>query len=193
MSADDEWKGILREGERILWQGQPDGGFFIHRSRFFALFVSILFILISVVFLIAAFGLEEPRKLGFMFIVIFAGFSLYQLLRIALWPTYKRRHTFYTLTNRRAILGIAIPGCWRTLKYFEITAHEEYKYNPGKFGSIVFAYEGDAEAEDEPGAYAAGFMRFAEADKVWPMIQQLQQEMRDARAQTSDNTGAAHV
>ncbi|WP_095588364.1 hypothetical protein [Actibacterium ureilyticum] len=187
MSTDDEWAGILWEGEEILWQGQPDGGIYIHPSRWAAFGIGACFSAIGVVLFVIAISGAEP--VIFLFAVLWTGISGYLAFSQSYWPAHKRRHTFYTLTNRRAILGIALPRRRRTLKTYEITAESDYDYVPGPLGSIIFDYVDEGvTVNDVPQKFAAGFMRFADADRVWPMIQRLQQDMRDARADDSNGT-----
>lgn len=187
MSAEDPWDGILREGERILWQGQPDDGIYIHPSRRATYTVGLLFVGIGLFFMLplAVSQLILPLML---FLVVWLGVSFYFVLSQSYWPAYKRRHTFYTLTDQRAILGIALPRRRPTLKTYEIDPDRLYDYIPGALGSIVFDYEDEGvTVNDVPQKFAAGFMRFADADTVWPMIQELQQEMRTAkRGQPAD-------
>ncbi|HHC30075.1 MAG TPA: hypothetical protein ENK80_05890, partial [Rhodobacterales bacterium] len=172
-----EWDGILREGEKVLWQGKPDPGFYVDPSRRNAFGMGVLFAIIGFAMLLAAGANGEPG--GVLFSLAFTGFGLYHALSQSWWQTRKRRHTFYSLTNQRAILGIALPGHERTLKTFEITPDGDFELRDGNPGSIIFAFEDEGLKINERTQYfAAGFLRIDEARKVWEMIHALQNERR---------------
>lgn len=184
MTPDEQWADILEDGEEILWQGQPDPGWHVDPTRKKSFRFSILFSVISaLIFVPFFFSGEWPV---YIFGAFFGGISLLLLASDTYFPARTRRYTFYTLTNKRAILGIAKPNKEPTLKFYELTGTGKYTHLPGKIGSIVFdrQYQG-TRINDRKQYYAVGFMHFAESEKVWDMVQDLQKEMRSGRKRTA--------
>ncbi|MCB1336674.1 MAG: hypothetical protein KDK10_04160 [Maritimibacter sp.] len=174
-----EWEGILREGETVLWQGQPDPAFHLDPSRRLAIGAGVF---ISVVGLaMFAVTLRDGDTSDISFAAFFLGLGLLFTLKQSWWPNFKRRHSFYTLTNQRAILGIALPGLVRRLKVFEIEPDGDYELRAGTPGSVIFAFEDEGvKLNDVKQYFAAGFLRISEAEKVWAMVQELQNDMRNS-------------
>lgn len=179
MSADD-WDGILREGEDILWQGQPDGGVYIDPSRVPTVIIALLMTVAGGAIVAATAGQGGDEGVIAVLMCI-AGIGL---LIGQIWgPTRKRRHTFYTLTTERAILGVALPGQPRAIESFEIDPNKTYTRQPGAFGSIVFDHRKSMlKVNRKPQYHAVGFMRFDEADKVLRMVEDVQANMREEAA-----------
>jgi hypothetical protein len=181
-----EWDGILREGEVILWQGKPDPGFYLHPSRKRAARVSVI---IFAVALLMTLGIAaEGETLIVLFLSVFVAVGGFFVYDSVFRPIRERRHSFYTLTNTRAIIGLALPGRERSLKSFELFAEREFEYIPGRLGSIVFdrEYTG-TKINEKKQYYAVGFMRFEGAEEVWQKVQ----DLRKARHELSDHQRAA--
>lgn len=167
-----EWEGILREGEEILWQGKPDPGFYLHPSRMTSAGTSVLFLGVSAFMAVSALAQGEP--LFFLFLLLFGGFSSFFFYDSVIRPNRERRYSFYTLTNQRAIVGLALPRRTPELKKFDLFAGKAFEYIPGRLGSIVFdrVYTG-TKVNKIKQYYAVGFIRFVGSDEVWQMIQEL--------------------
>lgn len=179
-NAPDEWAGILRDGEIILWQGRPDPGLYIHPSRRRTFTTGLLFTAFGLIF--AFIGAAAAGLFFMLFSLLFVLAGLAIVAHGGPWPTYLRRHSYYTLTNQRAIIGIAVPWMERRLKTFDLDPKKAYELLPGTPGSIIFDYEDQGvEVNDEKQLYAVGFMRFAEAEKVWALIEDVRQANRAAR------------
>lgn len=175
-----EWDGILRDGEKILWQGRPDPGFYVHPSRRKTFVFGVIFSALGGIAVLAALVIGEG--LAALFGLAFAAFGLLFAAQGGLWPTYQRKHSYYTLTSQRAIIGIALPNRQPELKTFEIEPGDRYELMPGNPGSIVFDHEATGvEINDVPQYFAVGFMRFAEAEHVWRLLQEQQARMRGER------------
>ena len=184
MTPQEQWSEILNDGEKVLWQGQPDGGIYIHPSRRKSFRVSLLFCAVTAVIFLPF--LSGADWIFWIFALFFGTLSLLFLLNETYFPARTRRYTFYTLTNRRAILGTAKPRAKPTLKFFDISASETYEHIPGKLGSIVFDHEFQGTIiNDVKQFYAVGFMRFADSERVWQMVQDIQQQQREAHKGTS--------
>ncbi len=132
------WEGLLAPGEKILWQGRPDPGFYIPPSAIFTAIFGAAF---------AAFALF------WMSLAIMAGgfvwaFGLLHFtvgLWLCLWAvfdnTLRRRGSWYTLTDRQAFIATDLPLVGRKLKSYPITAETPLDYRPGALSTIYFAKE----------------------------------------------------
>lgn len=180
MSGTEAWGNILREGEEVLWQGKPDGGFYLHRSRVVTSATGAIMLVAGLI----VFGVvlkNTPATFMIVFAVFWLGGVVWMLAKSVIWPNLKRRGSFYTLTDQRAIIGANLPMVGRSLDFYEIEASGQYEFVPGRLGSIIFDHvEGDR-VNNKQQHYAVGFMRFGEAEKVWAMVQELQAKMRAAQ------------
>ncbi|KNG92592.1 hypothetical protein [Pseudaestuariivita atlantica] len=164
------WEGILDTGEEILWQGRPDG-----RVAFAARHL-----------LTSAFGLFFA---GFaLFWMVMAsraggGFWMFGLLHFAVglgilagpvvWPAWVRRHTWYTLTNRRAFIATDMPLMGRRLKSYPITPETALHYDHGDPGSIHFAAE-YRQAKSGTRSTPVRFDRIPDGDTVYRLFRDIQ-------------------
>ena len=165
------WQGILDEGEQILWQGEPAQGI-----RFETLDLRHI---IPAVF-ITCFGLFWMSQ-AVQFSLFFAAFGLFvvgsglwQTLGPVLRPAFIRARSFYTLTDRRAIIATDLPFQGRRLASYPIDRATPLEYVASEPPSILFGPPtGDKRMR-------AGFSYIADADRVMAMMRQIQ------RGQTSD-------
>lgn len=165
------WQGILDEGEQILWQGQPERGI---RFETFDLRH-----IIPAVF-ITCFGLFWMSQ-AVQFSLFFAAFGLFvvgsglwQTLGPVLRPAFIRARSFYTLTDRRAIIATDLPFQGRRLASYPIDRATPLEYVASDPPSILFGPPtGNKRTR-------AGFSHIADADRVMAMMRQIQ------RGQTSD-------
>lgn len=167
------WQGILDEGEQILWQGQPAQGIRFEtldlRHILPAIFIigfGVFWISTAVQFSLffAAFGL---------FVV---GSSLWQALGPVLRPAFIRARSFYTLTDRRAIIATDMPFQGRRLASYPIDRTMPLEYVASDPPSILF---GPPTSRKET---RAGFSYIADADRVMAMMRKIQ------HSQTPDQT-----
>lgn len=170
MSA-DEWSGILLDGEEVLWQGKPDPAFRfdqLNKSKLFSMIFAIGF---------AIFWMAGASQAGGYF-WMFGLFILVMVLRgfykDLLGPTIARRSSFYTLTNKRAFIGLQLPGQSRSLESYPINEDTTVEYQPGPPGSIYFASKTVASGEDLAVA-SVGFEQIDDAQEVMRLIGQIQQ------------------
>ena len=180
LSPEEQWAGILRPGEEILWQGQPDPGIYVDRSRRKSFRFSVLFAVVTAIIFIPAMSSGEP--VVFLFALGFGGLSAILVATDTYFPAWRRRYTFYTLTNQRAILGTHMPEREPELKFFEIDPGKDYAFEPGPLGSIIFDHEHQGtKINDRKQYYTAGFLSFDQAEEVWSLVQQLQHKLRTGK------------
>ncbi|MFD1794571.1 aspartate carbamoyltransferase catalytic subunit [Paracoccus aurantiacus] len=159
------WQGILEPGEQILWQGQPD-----RRFRFapgdLAKSAPGLFMTCFSLFWMwnAAQGSLVFSLFGLFF--LFAG--LREMARPVLLPAYIRSRSWYTLTDRRAIVATDMPIRGRRLLSYPIDAGTPMEYVAGDPPSILFG------PETRNPRNRAGFHFIPEADRVMALMRRMQ-------------------
>nr|WP_319248399.1 aspartate carbamoyltransferase catalytic subunit [uncultured Celeribacter sp.] len=130
----DGWQDILHPGERVLWQGQPDG-----RVRFngpqmpFALF-GIIFAGFAVFWMVMA-----ARSGGFW---VFGLIHFFAGIVVALAPSligpYIANHTWYSLTNQRAFIATQMPFAGRELNAVDLRPSLGLDFDGRDPGTIAF-------------------------------------------------------
>lgn len=164
----DGWDGILDEGEVILWQGGPDGRIVFSSANM----VSLVFGLFFSGF--AMFWMMMARQAGgFFWMFGLLHFSVG--LAIALGPiiggAYLRRHTWYTLTNRRTFVATNTPIQGKTLKSYPINMDTVLEYDAGSPSTIWFTY---APGRDGKGRRRVGFERIDDGATVYRLMRDVQ-------------------
>ena len=133
-----------------------------------------------------------------VFGLIFAGFALFWMmlasragggfwmfglihfsvgLGLAVGPPFvsawRRRHTWYTLTDRRAFIATDVPMQGRKLKSYPIDAGTTLDFTGGPRASIHFAHD---YRRGKNGSYRVpiGFERIADGDKVYQLFREVQ-------------------
>ena len=173
MTDQSGWEGILDEGEKILWQGRPD----------------------------AAIRVRASKLVGFVFGLFFAGFALFWMIMASLaggffWmfgllhffvglgvavaslfgSAWRRKHTWYTLTDRRAFIATDMPFRGRSLKSYPITEHTILDFNGGDPATIYFNHE---MRRRKNGQYkvAVGFERIPDGAEVYRLMRGIQEKL----------------
>ncbi|WBU60512.1 aspartate carbamoyltransferase catalytic subunit [Paracoccus albus] len=159
------WQGILEPGERILWQGEPDSRFRLEFKSLGGTFPALFFVCFSLFWMYqAAQGSIFFAMFGLFFLVI----GLRDLLTPIFGPSFLRSRTWYTLTDRRAIVATDVPMRGRKLSSFPIDRDTPVEYVDGNPPSIYFGHS----AVDR--SQRGGFQYIADADKVMAMIRDIQ-------------------
>ncbi len=167
---DDPWKDILEPEEEILWQGRPDTGFAVPRMDFFMLLFGLLFSGFALVWMgIARLAGGAFWAFGLIHFMAGAGLVLWALGR----DTMARRHSYYTLTNRRAIIGLSYPWHKRALHKFPIGARTNLSYDGQR--TVTFGARGRTPRHPFP-LRAPQFTRIDDASEVFHLMRQIQKE-----------------
>ncbi|WP_370208581.1 hypothetical protein [Pararhodobacter marinus] len=142
-NSSPEWDGFLEPGEQILWQGRPGTGI-IWRDIAQAQSRIGLFVLgITTMFLAAAPSILPPLSAGWLqaglavaiwlvISLVWLGALYFALGRLAL-DAWIRRGTWYTLTDRAAIVAIEMFGR-RMLRRYGMDEMRGIALEPGKRG-----------------------------------------------------------
>ncbi|RVV98350.1 hypothetical protein EKE94_05340 [Mesobaculum littorinae] len=181
-APEDGWEGILDPGEEILWQGRPDGALVLSGGLGRSVF-GLAFTAVSVLILreIAADG----PPLAMLWALPFLGIGLYMLAGRFAWDALRRRHTWYTLTDRRAFIATELFGR-RRLNSWPIRPDTPVTLDPGPPDDVWFAEDwreirhhdrrdrGHRHSRPRRVRRRVGFRRIAEGRRVMGLIHQIQ-------------------
>lgn len=166
------WEGILREGESILWQGRPDSMVFWSLGNIF----TTLFGLAFAGFAFAWMRLAYAAGADFwMFGLVHFTAGALLALGPPIWSAWRRRHTWYTLTDRRAFIATDIPTQGRKLKAYPIDEQSFITFEPGPPDTVYF----DAEYESTKNGsrrIPIGFERIRDGARVNDLLLDVQRK-----------------
>ncbi|MCB1334411.1 MAG: aspartate carbamoyltransferase catalytic subunit [Roseivivax sp.] len=164
------WEGILEPGETILWQGRPDGAVDLSPAMLFTGAFGLVFSGFAVFWMAMA---ARAGGLFWMFGLIHFFVGLAVALGPVLGRPLDRRHTYYTLTNRRAFIAKNRPILGKTLASFPITADTPLDYRDGDPGSLYFATRHKRTASGSSRVHI-GFERIFDAADVFAKARAIQ-------------------
>ncbi len=179
MSTTNSWDGILEPGEEIIWQGQPDGTFrFVWFDAFTGIFGAAFagFALFWMLMASAAGG-------GFwMFGLIHFAVGIGIMLGRPALSWWSRRHSFYSLSNRRAFIASDYPIRGRVLQSWPISRTFPMRLAEGRLDNVIFA-EKPVQTKNGQHMRPIGFDGIREGRKVLALLQSVQREMRLAKGE----------
>ncbi|MCK0140829.1 aspartate carbamoyltransferase catalytic subunit [Aliiroseovarius sp. F20344] len=164
------WTSYLDDGEKIIWQGRPDQAFHFQVNGFARLGSAVFVTLFSLFWMTMA---SRGGGVFWMFgLIIFAG-GVWQLINVVYGPTFKRRHSWYTLTNRRAFIATEQPIVGRKLQSYPLTPETMLDYHAGELASVYFA---EKVKRTQNGSYTIpiGFERIVSGDEVFRLMREVQ-------------------
>jgi hypothetical protein len=166
----DPWEGILEEGETILWQGRPDPAFALTREDIVPMVFGLVFSGFALIWMaIAMTGGSFFWMFGLIHFSAGLCMTIYSLLR----DTVARRYSYYTLTSRRAIIGLSYPWRAPSLRKFRLT--HTRKISTDHVHTVTFGPPGRSKRHPLP-TCAPQFTRIDEAENVYHLMQQIQKE-----------------
>jgi len=166
------WDHILDPGEQIVWQGQPDGKIVFRVRSLAGVAFGLFFSGFAVFWMI---GASQAGGYFWMFGLIHFFVGLCVAFGSIFWSAASRRHTWYTLTNRRAFIATDIPLKGRTLKSYPISPDTVLEYDAGDPATIHFAHEYRS-SKNGSTRHAIGFERIADGADVYAQIRAIQRE-----------------
>lgn len=169
------WDGILDADETILWQGRPDGAVTLRPGNIVLVIFGLFFAGFALLWMIMAY------QAG-------GGFWMFGLIHFSVgagivggalfWGAFRRRRTWYTLTDHRAFIASDLPLLGRRLKSWPIDADTALELDDTPPGSVNFAEE---RRRGKNGFYleTIGFERIADAKQVYRLMRDIQTGARD--------------
>ena len=165
-----EWRGLLRPGERILWQGAPgnDTAYYQPRNAIQVMGAMFSMFFFAMMILIAALNPIENKTTTLAWLVFGLGTFILAVFGREAFASYKIRHSFYTLTTKRAFVGWTLFGR-RLLDSYCLYGHSKIEYQPGNPGSVYFA-EKIHKTEDSSWTEKIGFLNIPDAKEVYELL-----------------------
>lgn len=188
MSVGDFRLGVLTSGENILWQGQPVPGFTPSVFGFFILSIG-GFVAVGTLLFMAMLrsGLASREITGTPETIVSVWLFLSSLLAICLgvmasavlWPRYKRKNTWYTVTTNQIFIATRISFVGKYLQSFMIQDCKAPELQDGRLQSVFFAEKTVPGAIHDYGAHSdttvqIGFERIRDGHEVYRLLRKLQ-------------------
>jgi len=114
----DGWDGIFEDGEAITWQGRPDAAVRFGPGAAFGMLFGLAFAGFAAVWMSLA---ATAGGYFWTFGLIHFSVGIALAFGSVLGPPWVRRHTWYTLTDRRAFIATDLPFRGRKLTAYEIS------------------------------------------------------------------------
>ncbi|MGI3163463.1 aspartate carbamoyltransferase catalytic subunit [Pseudooceanicola sp. 200-1SW] len=165
-TAPPGWEGLLEPGERILWQGRPDGRMSLRQINLFHLIFGLFFAGFALFWMIMA-----AFAGGFFWMFGLLHFSAGVSIAIGqpVIDPLRRRYTWYTLTDRRAFIARrTLRG--RTLDSYRLDAGSRVRFEAGPPPSVYFA-EDKVRGKRGTRPRQIGFERIEDGQKVFSLIE----------------------
>lgn len=172
------WEGILFPGEEILWQGRPDGVFKLSGMGLFQAIFGIAFAGFALLWMVlAASGPGGFWMFGLIHFSVGLGLSFHGTF----WPTFLRRHTWYTLTDQRAFIATNLPIRGRKLDAYPIDAETDLRMQYSDIPSVWFAHR-LVKRQKRRGYNKVdiGFEQIHDAREVMDMMMEIQRKAKGA-------------
>jgi len=172
MSAPAGWQGILDEDEAILWQGRPDGAVKWKVGNIFTFLFGLAFAGFALFWMVMA---SQAGGFFWMFGLLHFGVGFAISVGPPYWNAWRRRHTWYTLSDRRAFIATDLPVLGRKLKSYPIDGDTVLAYDSDDPATIHFAHE---MRRGKNGSYRVeiGFERIEDGAEVYRMFREVQRK-----------------
>lgn len=165
-SVADEWAGILDAGETILWQGRPSSRLRLEFTSPMQPLFFLFFTGFSVFWMVMA---AQAGGIFWTFGLLFFFVGAWSLVGQHFWAAFVRGRTFYTLTDRRAMIATEVFGR-RSLKSYPVGPTTTIDFRDGTPGSIFFATETTTDGEGSVSTTKAGFEMIEDARSVFSLM-----------------------
>ena len=170
MKVHSNWDGILDADEEILWQGRPDGALSLKPENIPLALFGMVFAGFALFWMIMA---ASAGGAFWSFGLIHFSVGIAMIIGPSFWSAYRRRHSWYTLTNTRAFIATDMKVQGRRLKSYPISRDTPLELIDGSPPTIQFATE-TRQGKNRPYQVAIGFERIIDARDVYEMMRDIQ-------------------
>jgi hypothetical protein len=164
------WESILDEDEAILWQGRPDGAIVLQKRNILTLLFGLLFSGIAVIWMIAASG---AGGIFWMMGLLHFSAGLAVAFSAVFWGAVLRRHSWYTLTDRRAIIAADLPLLGKRLNSYPITESTVLELIDDPLATVNFAHK-IMRSKKRSYTVPVGFERIHDGKEVYRIMRTIQ-------------------
>jgi hypothetical protein len=171
----DGWEGILDPEERILWQGRPDGGIVISVANIASGAFGLFFAGFALFWMIMA---SQAGGVFWMFGLLHFSVGIGISFGPIVGGAFIRRHTWYTLTDRRAFVATDVPIKGKTLDSYPITRDTRISFEEGGLSNIHFA-EGMRYRGGKKRLSPIGFERIPDGREVYRLLRDIQKAQHE--------------
>ncbi len=164
------WEGILDAGERILWQGRPDASIVIKPATIFIIFFGCIFAGF------ALFWMATSLQAGgffWLFGLPHFGIGIFIIFTAIYGGSYMRKRTWYTLTDKRALIATDLPIKGRGMKSYPITAETQLDFQDNDPATIYF-FKRIRRNKNGTHTVNVGFERIPDGRKVYGLMRRIQ-------------------
>lgn len=172
MNTPSDWDDILEQDEVIRWQGRPDSTVKWLWPHFVSLALGLVISLFALLWMLAA---AKQGGLLWTFGLLFVAIGLSLILGPPYLRPYIRSRTWYTLTNKRALIATDLPLKGRKVEAYPINTEAPLQLDPRYGTSVYFA---TVMRRSRNGAYKMkiGFERIENAEQVYNLMCEIQKE-----------------
>jgi hypothetical protein len=170
MSSATGWGDILDANEKIIWQGRPDGAVTFGARNITMMVFGTIFGGFALFWMVLA---AASGGWFWMFGLIHFSVGVGIVLSALFWGAWRRRHTWYTLSDRRAFIATDMPIRGKRLKSWPITADTALELIDAPLATVNFATE-TKRGEHSTYEVAVGFERIPDGQQVYRMMRDIQ-------------------
>lgn len=172
MSIQSGWEENLEQGEEIRWQGRPDSTVKWWWHHYAGLAIGFALSFFALIWMIAATG-QGGWFWTYGLLFFFTGVCV--MFVPPYWPPYLHSKTWYTLTNKRALIATDLPILGRRVNFFPITPQSPVELGPKNSPSVFFA---SRTRQSRHGKYeqSIGFCVIEDAEHVYALMRDIQKE-----------------
>ena len=164
------WEELLDPGERILWQGRPDGAVVLRPRNMAAFLFGLAFAGFALFWMVMA---AQAGGMFWAFGLIHFSIGLALSFGALFWGAFRRRRSWYTLTDRRAFIATDMPLKGKQLQSYPITDDTALRYDEGELDSVWFAHDYRSNKNGST-RVDIGFERISEGEKVYRLMRDIQ-------------------
>jgi hypothetical protein len=173
MTGETGWEGILDETEQVLWQGRPDAKVILKISSLVGFVFGLFFAGLALFWMIAA---AQGGGFFWMFGLLHFSVGVSIALGAVFWDAWRRRHSWYTLTDRRAFIATDMPLRGRSLKSYPFTRETVLDFDGGEPATIMFNHE-MRRGRRGPYRVDVGFERIKNGAEVYRLMREIQERL----------------